>query len=123
MAYDDKAAERVRRALSGRPELVEKRMMGGVCFMLSGNMCAGVSGSAIMIRVGPDAYAQALTQPHVRPLEFGGMRPKGFVLVDPEGYRTAKALAAWIERGVNFASTLPAKKPARKKARRQASQK
>jgi TfoX N-terminal domain len=92
--------------------LVEKKMMGALCFMLGGNMCCGVTGSALMVRVGHEAYPRTLKEPHVRPLEFAGRRPKGFVLVDPEGYRTDKALTAWLRRGIDFVSTLPAKKPA-----------
>ncbi len=109
MAYDEKTAERVRRVLSGRRELVEKKMMGGICFMVSGNMCCGVTGSALMVRVGRDAYQRMLAQPHVRPMEFAGRRPTGFVLVDPAGYRTERAFAAWVQRGIDFVSTLPAK--------------
>ena len=123
MAYDEKSAERVRRALVGRRGLVEKKMMGAVCFMVGGNMCCGVTGDALLVRVGADAYPKTLKEPHVRPMEFGGRRPKGFVLVDPAGWRTDKALASWVKRGADFAATLPkkkavAKKPKRKTARR-----
>ena len=123
MAYDEKSAERVRRALSGQRGLVERKMMGAVCFMVGGNMCCGVTGNALLVRVGADAYPQTLEEPHVRPMEFAGRRPKGFVLVDPAGWRTDKALGAWVKRGLDFAATLPrkksaAKKPKRKSARR-----
>ena len=94
MAYDEKTAERVRRALSAQKGLVEKKMMGGLCFMVRGNMCCGVTGTSVMVRVGREEYEPALARPHVRPLEFAGCRPSGFVLVDPDGYRTAAALAA-----------------------------
>ena len=118
MAYDEKAAERVRRVLSGRRDLVEKKMIGGVCFMVSGSMCCGVTGSALMVRLGRETCQRMLTQPHVRPMEFAGRRPTGFVLVDPGGYRTDTALATWIRRGIDFVSTLPTKKPAAKTPRR-----
>lgn len=117
MSYDEKAAERVRQVLTGRRDLVEKKMMGGMCFMVSGNMCCGISGLALMVRVGRDAYQEMLAQPHVRPLEFAGRRPSGFVLVDPAGYRTKAALATWIQRGLGLVSTLPAKDSAMRKAR------
>ena len=117
MAYEEKAAERVRAALSGQRGLVERKMMGGICFMLGGNMCCGVSGSALMVRVGREAYQQMLAQPHVRPMEFAGRRPTGFVFVDPEGHRSNAALATWVQRGVDFAATLPEKKPAAKTPR------
>ena len=115
MAYDEKAAERVRRALAGRRSLVEKKMMGGVCFMLHGNMCAGISQSALLVRVGRDAYERTLTLAHVRPLEFAGRRPNGFVLVDPPGYRTEAMLKKWLLRGIDFAESLPRKSPKPKK--------
>ena len=123
MAYDEATAERVRRALAGRRDLVEKKMMGGICFMVSGSMCCGVTGSALMVRVGREAYQRMLAEPHVRPMEFAGRRPTGFVLVDPQGYRTDPALATWIQRGIDFVATLPAKEPTAKTPRRQASRK
>jgi len=112
MAYDEKAADRVRRVLSRRRSLVEKRMMGAICFMVDGNMCCGVTGDALLVRVGRDAYQRMLARPHVRPMTFAGRRPTGFVLVDPAGYRSAAALAAWVKRGLDFVATLPAKKKA-----------
>lgn len=114
MAYDEKLAERIRAALADRRGVSERKMMGGLCFMVGGNMCCGATGAALMVRVGKDGYDEALTKPHVRPLEFGGRRPSGFVLVDPEGCRTARLLARWIERSLDFAATLPAKKSGRK---------
>jgi hypothetical protein len=109
VSYDEKAAQRVQRVLAGRKDLAAKKMMGGICFMVSGNMCCGISGSALMVRVGRDAYEGMLAQEHVRPLEFGGRRPSGFVLVDPAGYRSDAALAKWIQRGLDFVLTLPRK--------------
>lgn len=117
MPYDERMAGRVRRILSGRPDVVERKMMGGLCFMLSGSMCCGVSASALLVRVGRDAYQRMLAQPYVRPLEFAGRRPTGFVLVDTEGCRTDRALARWIQRGMDFVSTLPAKKLTARSAR------
>ena len=108
MAYDEKTAERVRRALAGR-DATERKMMGATCFMVSGSMCCGVTGSAVMVRVGPEAYQLMLTQPHVRPMEIGGRRPTGFVLVDPEGCRTERALTTWVQRGVHFVETFAGK--------------
>jgi hypothetical protein len=107
--YDQKVAERVRRVLSRRRDVTEKRMVGGMSFMVGGSMCCGVSGAALMIRTGPAALEPALARPHVRPMEFGGRRLAGFVLVDPPGYRTDKALKTWIQVGIDFVSTLPTK--------------
>jgi TfoX/Sxy family transcriptional regulator of competence genes len=104
--YDAKVAERVRRFFAGRSDVVEKRMVGGLSFVVNGSMCCGVSGSALMVRVGSEARDHALAQPHVRPMKFGDRALAGFVLVDPQGYRTDKALRAWVKRGLDFVSTL-----------------
>jgi TfoX/Sxy family transcriptional regulator of competence genes len=112
MAYDEKTADRVRRILAGRRGVAEKRMMGALCFMVNGSMCCGVAGQALMVRVGREAHRRMVALPHVRPMEIGGRRPAGFVLVDPPAIRTHAALAKWIRRGVDFAATLPEKRPA-----------
>lgn len=106
MGYDQATAERVRRILSARPDVVEKRMVGGLSFSVCGSMCCGVTGDALMVRVGRDAREWALGQPHVRPMEMAGRRLAGFVLVDPDGVRTDAALAVWVQRGLEFASSL-----------------
>jgi len=110
MGYDQRTAERVRRILSGRPDVVEKKMVGGLSFSIKGAMCCGVTSTGLMVRVGADARDQVLAQPHVRPMVFAGRRLAGFVCIDPSGYRTEKQLAAWVERGIDFASSLPSKK-------------
>lgn len=111
MSFDTQLAKRVRRILSGRTDVVEKRMIGGLSFMLNGNMCCGVTGSTLMVRVGRAGSEQALAEPHVRPMEFAGRRLAGFVCVDPEGFRTDTSLAEWVQRGLDFAATLPMKEP------------
>jgi hypothetical protein len=111
--YDETTAERVRRLLSARLDVVEKRMVGGLSFMVGGSMCCGVTGDALMVRVGPEGRERALARPHVRLMELGGRPLAGFVCVDPGGYRTDRALAAWVQRGIEFVSTLPAKSPPR----------
>src|SRR5258708_13985545 len=88
MAYDNKTGDRVRRILSRRRDVVEKRMVGGLCFMVRGSMCCGVTSTALMVRVGPEAREWALAQPHVRPMKFAGRPLGGFVCVDPAGIRT-----------------------------------
>jgi hypothetical protein len=106
VAYDEEAAERVRGILSERRDVVEKRMVGGLSFMVNGSMCCGVTGNALMVRVGPQGYEPALTMPHVRPMEFAGRPLAAFVCVDPPGYRTEEALRTWVRRGIDFVSTL-----------------
>src|SRR5713101_7708192 len=106
MAYDPKTAEPVRRLLSGRKDVEEKRMVGGLSFSVDGNMCCGVAGDALMVRVGAAARERTLTEPHVRPMVFGKRPLAGFVLVDPAGFRTDTSLGKWIQRGVDFATNL-----------------
>lgn len=111
MAYDEKTAERVRRLLRGRRNVTERPMMGGICFMVNGNMCCAVSGrGGLLVRVGPDAQARMVREPHSGPIEMGGRTMKGYVRVAPDGYRTEGALKKWLMRGVDFAATLASKK-------------
>jgi TfoX/Sxy family transcriptional regulator of competence genes len=119
MAYDEKTAGRVRKLLSVRPDVVEKKMMGGLCFMVKGRMCCSVSGKGgLLIRVGPDAQQAMLGEPHVQPMEMRRRLMTGFVRVSPEGYRTEAALKKWVKRGVDFVAAMPSAQPARKRARR-----
>jgi len=123
MSYDLKTAERVRQILSSRRDVAERRMVGGLSFAVGGSMCCGVTGNALMVRVGAEARERTLAQPHVRPMEFAGRPLAGFVLIDPEGFRTDAALAAWVQRGLDFAAALSAKTPAAKKGRLKAPRK
>ena len=109
MSYEEKTADRVRRCLSRRQGVAEIRMFGGLCFLVDGNMCCGVSSDALMIRVGKAAREWALAQPHTRPMKMGRKSVAAFVHVDPSGYRTEAELVKWIQRGIDFVSTLPAK--------------
>jgi TfoX/Sxy family transcriptional regulator of competence genes len=109
VSYDAETAGRVRKLLSERDDVTEKNMVGGLSFLVSGNMCCGVTGAALMVRVGTEGREQALTQPHVRPMQFAGRTLSGFVCVDPEGYAADDVLARWVERGLRFVSGLPAK--------------
>jgi len=110
MAYDQTAAERVRDALSKRHDVVEKTLMGGLAFMVNGNMVCSVSGKGgLLVRVGPVAHGQAVREPHASAMKMGGRSMKGFIRVAPEGYRTDAALKRWVERGLDFVATLPAK--------------
>lgn len=112
MGHSERLAERVRQALGVRSDMAELRMMGGLAFMLRGHMCCGVVGDTLMVRVGPDAYQAAIAEPHARPMDFTGRPLKGFVFVDLPGIRTKATLAVWVQRGVDFTTTLPPK-PAR----------
>jgi hypothetical protein len=110
MAYDERTAERIRKVLSARRDVVEKKLMGGLCFMVGGAMCCSASGKGgILVRVGTAAHERMLGEPHVRPLLMAGRPAAGFVRVDADGYRTDAALKKWIQRGLDFVVTLPAK--------------
>lgn len=109
MSYDEATAARLRKYLADTGGAGEVRMMGALCFMVDGHMCCGVTESAVMVRVGREAYRDALEQPHVRPMEMSGRTPRGFVLVDPDGVATDGDLARWIERAREFVRTLPPK--------------
>ncbi len=125
MPYDIQAADGIRVLLSDRHDVVERKMMGGLVFMVNGNMCITASGrGGILVRVGPEAQAGALKEPHVQPMRMAGRSMAGFVRVMPEGYRTAAALRKWVKRGLDYVGSLPPKaakarsagrKPARSK--------
>jgi TfoX/Sxy family transcriptional regulator of competence genes len=96
MAYDEETAARVRKVLSGRRDVVEKKMMGGLSFMADGAMFCSVSGrGGLLVRVGAEAQERVLREPHVQPVGMGKRMMTGFVRVAPEGYRTDAALKKW----------------------------
>jgi hypothetical protein len=120
MPYDEKTAERIRRALSGRPGIVEKKMLGGLAFTIQGGMCCYLSRKGyFLLRVTPEVRGQTLAMAHVKPTDFAGRRMSGFVIVEPEGFRTDAQLSRWIERGIaNASAAMMAAKPAKKAAAR-----
>ena len=109
MAYDEDLAQRIRMALGGYVGLTERKMFGGLCFMLYGNMCCGVVKDTLMVRVGPAEHDDALAQPGARPMDFTGRPMKGMVYVDAEACASDNDLAQWVERGLAFVMSLPAK--------------
>jgi TfoX/Sxy family transcriptional regulator of competence genes len=110
MAHDSKLAERIRAEVQGLP-VVEKKMFGGVGYILDGNMACGILGADLIVRVGLEDYERLLGQPHVKVFTMkNGPRPmKGWLMVEPEICKSAKQLSQWIQLGVEFASTLPPK--------------
>ena len=109
MPYDEILAERVRIVFQSESGYTEKKMFGGICFMVGRNMAVGVTGSDLMVRPGPDNFEAALALPHAKPMDFTGRPMKGFVYVESEGLATDTGLAEWVERGAAFARSLPAK--------------
>jgi TfoX/Sxy family transcriptional regulator of competence genes len=107
MAYDEDLADRVRAQLPAEP-VTERKMFGGLAFMLGGHMFCGVVKDALMVRLGPAAADRALDQPHVRPMDFTGRPMKGMVFIDPPGLHSA-GLERWISAAAEYARTLPPK--------------
>jgi TfoX/Sxy family transcriptional regulator of competence genes len=110
VAFDEALADRVREILGARAELSERRMFGGIAFMLAGNMCCGVVGEDLMVRLGDDGEA-ALAEPHTRPMDFTGRPMKSAIYVDPDGTASDQDLAKWVEAGADYAASLPPKAP------------
>jgi len=111
MAYDEKLAARIQKILAGRNDIVEKEMFGGIAYMVNGHMAVGIIRNDLMVRVGPDAHDDALAQPDTRPMDFAGRPMRGMIYVSPDGVKSPKALAGWVQRGVDHALTLPPKAP------------
>ena len=109
MAYDEGLAQRLRDALLDEHGLTERRMFGGIAFVLDGNMAVGVSSDELMVRAGPDRFDEALARPHARIFDLSGRPMKGWVLVAPDGTADDADLAGWLELGVSFARSLPPK--------------
>jgi TfoX/Sxy family transcriptional regulator of competence genes len=109
MPYSESLAERIRHVLGGRKEIEEKKMFGGVGFLLGGNMLVGVWQTSLIARIGADQYGAALKKPHVREFDITGRPMKGWVMVEPDGIDNDKQLSRWIEEALNFVETLPAK--------------
>jgi TfoX/Sxy family transcriptional regulator of competence genes len=110
MAYDEDLANRVREQLADQSSITEKKMFGGLAFLLHGNMSVGLSsGGELMVRVGPEATDAALSRPHTRLFDMTGRPMKGWILVAPEGVKTKRQLEAWVQRGLGYARTLPPK--------------
>ena len=108
MAYDLNLAERIRSELDGMP-FVEKKMFGGVGYLLNGNMACGVNKDNLIVRVDHEKHATLLKMPHAKPFDLTGKPMKGWLMVEPGGYETPEQLAAWIKEGIGFALTLPPK--------------
>jgi TfoX/Sxy family transcriptional regulator of competence genes len=103
MAYDEALADRIRRMLATRDDVEERRMFGGIAFMVAGRMACGVIHDDLMVRVGPDGHDDALAQPHARPMDFTGRPMRGMVYVAPAGIATDEGLARWVDRAVTVA--------------------
>lgn len=109
MALNETLAGRIREALAGEPNVCERRMFGGLAFMLNGNMCCGVLGDELMLRLGDNLATAALKEPHTRPMDFTGRVIRSMLFVGPQGLALDEDLARWVRRAAEFASGLPPK--------------
>ena len=108
MAYDENLASRIRDAVKPRSGITERKMFGGLAFMLDGHMVCGVVGDELMLRLGPEQAETALGRPHVRPMDFTGRPMAGMVFVAREGF-SGPALGRWLDKAAAFVGTLPPK--------------
>jgi TfoX/Sxy family transcriptional regulator of competence genes len=109
MAYDESVAQRVRQELLRRDGLSERKMFGGLCLMLYGNMFAGIINDELMLRVGPENSDELLARPGARPMDFTGKPMKGYLYVEPSAFATPDALKGWLGHALSFVETLPPK--------------
>src|SRR5512140_3014270 len=105
MAYDELLGVRIRAALGPLPGLEEKKMFGGIGFLVNGNLACGVHKNNLIVRVGPEKHAAALARPHTIPFDMTGRPMAGWVMVEPQGCATESELKAWVEQGLAFATT------------------
>jgi TfoX/Sxy family transcriptional regulator of competence genes len=109
MAFNEMLAQRVRHEMRGLPGLVEKKMFGGVGFLLNGNMACGIMGDELIVRVGADRYQEALSKPFAHTFSKTGKPMTGWITVSASGYKSESIFQEWIRWGVDCASSLPAK--------------
>ena len=109
MAYSESLASRIRDVFAGRRGVTEKKMFGGVGFLLNGNMCVGVWKTSLIARLGPEQAEAALKEPNVVDFDITGRPMKGWVMVEAEGVETDEQLRGWVERAFVFVERLPRK--------------
>lgn len=118
MAYNETLAMRIRSVLGGRSDVTEKRMFGGLTFMVGDKMCCGIVKDDLMLRMSIEEYEQALTHPHTRPMDFTSRPSPGFLYVGPSGYQGEGDLRMWLDKSLAYVQSLPAKKaPGKRKAK------
>ena len=110
MAYDEALAARVRKHLGKRKGIAEKKMFGGLAFLLNGNMSVGLHGAELIVRLDPSETDAALARPHTRIFDITGRPMRGWILVGPAGVEGEAALAQWVAKGADYAASLPRKK-------------
>lgn len=109
MAFDEDFADRIRALLADQSDVTERKMFGGLAFLIAGNMACGIVGEDLMVRLGEDGADAALDEPHTRPMDFTGRPMKSMIYVSQAGFVDEPALETWVRRGVAFARMLPPK--------------
>ena len=109
MAFSETLAERIRQRLARRKNVEERKMFGGIGFLLNGNLLVGVWKESLVVRLGEEEGEEALKEPHVREFDITGRPMRNWVLVGPEGVEDDEQLSAWIRRAVKFVGALPAR--------------
>lgn len=109
MTEDEVLIERIRPLLGGRAGFSEKKMFGGVCFLINGNMCLGTWKGSLIVRLGKDRHEETLARPHTQPANITGRVMTGWALVEPAGIRLERDLKTWVGEAAAFAASLPAK--------------
>jgi TfoX/Sxy family transcriptional regulator of competence genes len=111
LAYDEDLANRIRELIGLEDRLTEKKMFGGLAFLINGNMSVSASGQGgLLLRVEPEQTDALVSEPHARPFEMRGRQMDGWLRVDPEGVKSKRELERWVQRGVSYARSLPAKR-------------
>ena len=102
-------ADRVREVLSEREGVSQRRMFGGVCFMIHGNMCVGTWKGSLIVRLDKKDHDKTLAEPHTKPADITGRVMKGWALLEPAGIDSANDLETWVDRAASYAESLPPK--------------
>ena len=118
MAYDEQVADRVRQAISNHGGLSERRMFGGLCLMVNGNMFAGIRDDELMLRVGPERFEALLAKPGARPMDFTGRPMHGYLYVAATAFERDEDLSTWLEAALGFVESLTPKQPGAKTSKR-----
>ena len=118
MAYDETLASRVRQILSPVTGFSEKKMFGGLCFLIHGNMCCGVLKNELVLRLDSERAREILSRPHTRPMDFTGRPMKGFVFIEGGGLRTDRQLRDWVSMALAFVQSMPGKSGTKSASRR-----
>jgi TfoX/Sxy family transcriptional regulator of competence genes len=109
MAYNEKLAQQVKAEIGKLPGFTEKKMFGGIAYLVNGNMACGVNGENLIVRVGPEKHAEAEKRPHTKSYDMTGRPMKGWIAVDAKGREKDQELKSWIDMGIKFAQSLPKK--------------